>query len=79
MGHEKGIPDMATFTAKEIAAKFETDARTLRKFLRSDARAQGTETPGKGHRYAIEARQVRSLQKRFNDWVKVQEVAETDE
>lgn len=56
-------------TPKEIAADFETDARTLRKFLRSQAKANGTETPGKGSRWAIEARTMRSLRKQFDAWV----------
>ena len=55
-------------TPKELAVQLDTDARTVRKFLRSDAKANGTETPGKGSRWEIEARSVRSLQKRFNAW-----------
>jgi hypothetical protein len=56
-------------TAKEVAQALDTDPRTLRKFLRADAKANGTETPGKGSRYAIEAKQVRSLKTRFNRWI----------
>lgn len=55
-------------TPKELAVKFESDARTVRKFLRNDAKVNGTETPGKGSRWEIEAKTVRTLQKRFNDW-----------
>lgn len=58
-----------TLTAKEVATRFETDARTLRKFLRADAKALEAETPGKGSRYAIEAKSLRSLRKRFDAWV----------
>lgn len=58
-----------TITPKELATRFETDARTIRKFLRKDAEVNGTETPGKGSRWEIEAKQVRSLQKRFSAWV----------
>lgn len=57
-----------TMTPKEIAAQFGTDPRTLRKFLRTDARDRGAETPGKGSRWEIEARSVRSLRKRFDVW-----------
>lgn len=57
-----------TLSAKEVAEKFGTDGRTLRKFLRADAKEQGTETPGKGGRYSIEAKKVQSLQKRFDKW-----------
>lgn len=57
---------MATITAKELAVACETDARTVRKFLRSDA---NTISPvGKGSRYAIEKRQVKSLTKAFKAW-----------
>ena len=59
---------MAQITAKEFAAKVGTDGRTARKFLRADAKEQGTETPGKGSRWAIEARSVKSLAKRFAAW-----------
>jgi hypothetical protein len=55
---------MATITAKELAEKCDTDARTVRKFLRSHFE----ETPGKGSRYAIEKRQVKSLVTAFNKW-----------
>src|SRR5688500_37512 len=65
----KGMMRMAkTLTAKELAEKLGTDGRTVRKFLRSDARSNGSETPGKGPRWVIEANQVRSLQKRFDAW-----------
>lgn len=55
-----------TLTPAELAVTFETDARTVRKFLRSvtDRDAQ----PGKGSRWAIEARKVASLRKRFDKW-----------
>lgn len=55
---------MATITAKELAAKLDTDPRTVRKFLRSHL----DETPGKGSRYAIEGKQVASLKKAFRVW-----------
>lgn len=58
-----------TLTAKEIATRFNTDPRTLRKFLRNDAKVNDTETPGKGSRYAIEAKSLKSLQKRFDAWI----------
>jgi hypothetical protein len=64
---------MATITAKELANRLDTDPRTVRKFLRDNAKAQGGEvgkdTPGKGKRYAIEAREVASLKKGFAAWV----------
>jgi hypothetical protein len=58
---------MATMrTVKEIAQDFETDPRTLRKFLRDTLPLD--EQPGKGSRYAIEAKQVRSLKTKFIAW-----------
>ena len=59
---------MATIlTAKAVAAKLETDPRTLRKFLRSND--SGIERVGKGNRYEIEAKAVRSLKVKFDRWV----------
>jgi hypothetical protein len=62
-----------TLSIKEVALKFDTTPRTLRKFMRRDAIDNGGEvgidTPGKGKRYAIEAKSLRSLQTRFNAWV----------
>ena len=57
-----------TMTPKEISLEWGTDAKTLRKFLRADIRAKGGENPGKGQRWAIDARSLKSLQKRFDAW-----------
>lgn len=57
-----------TMTTADIATALDTDPRTLRKFLRDDAKAQGTTTPGKGSRYAIEKKALRSLRTRFAKW-----------
>ena len=58
---------MATIiSAKELAVRLETDPRTVRKFLRSHFEKDAQ--PGKGSRYAIEAKQVRSLKKAFTVW-----------
>lgn len=70
---------MAQITAKEFAAKVGTDGRTARKFLRADAKEQGTDAPGKGSRWAIEARSVKSLSKRFAAWDAARTAAESDE
>lgn len=62
---------MATLNTTEVATEFGTDARTLRKFLRSP---QGTDsTVGKGARWSIEKRDLRSLRKRFENWSAAQE------
>lgn len=61
---------MAQFTTAQVAEKFETTPRTLRKFLRADARANDNadSLPGKGSRYAIEGKQLAPMKKRFNAW-----------
>lgn len=61
-----------TLTPKEIAQQFGTNPKTLRKFLRSDAKGKGVESPGKGGRWAIPATSLKSLQKRFDAWKAVQ-------
>jgi hypothetical protein len=62
---------MAQFTTTEVAEKFETTPRTLRKFLRADAReaGKGDTLPGKGARYAIEGKDLAGMRKRFKVWV----------
>lgn len=64
----KGMIEMATMTTADIATELNTTPRTLRKFLRADAKAKGATTPGKGARYAIEKRELRSLRTRFAAW-----------
>ena len=61
---------MAQFTTTEVAEKFETTPRTLRKFLRADAknREVADTLPGKGSRYAIEGRDLQAMKKRFKKW-----------
>lgn len=61
---------MAQFTTAQVAEKFGTTPRTLRKFLRADARAndRGDSLPGKGSRYAIEGKDLAPLKKRFATW-----------
>lgn len=68
---------MAQFTTAEVAEKFNTSPRTLRKFLRADAKAQDAADtlPGKGSRYAIEGKALAGLKKRFAAW----QVAQAEE
>lgn len=68
------------FTTSEVAEKFGTTPRTLRKFLRSDARAagQGDTLPGKGSRYAIEGKALAPLKKRFGAWQVAQAEAKAE-
>lgn len=66
-----------TLTPAEFALEIGTDARTARKFLRSDA-GMGTKV-GKGQRWAIEARQVRSLKTKFSKWDEARNAAKVPE
>lgn len=52
-------------TTTEVATEFGTDARTLRKFLRSEERGVG-----KGARYALPGskRDLTAMRKRFTAW-----------
>lgn len=61
---------MTALTTIDVAAKFETTPRTLRKFLRADARAndRGDTLPGKGSRYALESKTLPAMRKRFLKW-----------
>lgn len=67
---------MATITVTDLALELDTDARTARKFLRSitDADAQ----PGKGSRWAIEKREVRSMKSKFTKFIAAAEKARLD-
>ncbi len=62
----EGMMKMQTTTA--LAADLNTNPRTLRKFLRSDA--SGVEAVGKGSRYALPTakREVAALKKKFDAW-----------
>lgn len=55
-------------TPKELAQKLDTDPRTVRKFLRKNARDNGSETPGKGSRWEIDSKTVPALRKGFKIW-----------
>lgn len=56
-------------TPKEIAAEWGISAKTLRKFLRAHAKDNSLETPGKGGRWAIERKSLKSLQKGFTAYI----------
>ncbi len=71
---------MAQFTTTEVAAKFETTPRTLRKFLRADARDRNAadSLPGKGSRYTLEGKDLAPMKKRFAKWSAAEAVAKAD-
>ncbi len=54
---------MAQITTAELSTELGTDARTARKFLRSIT--PKADQPGKGSRWAIEKRDLRSLKSQF--------------
>lgn len=57
-----------TLNPKELAIALDSDARTVRKFLRSNESGIAGNAPGKGGRWAIEAKLVRSLKGKFAKW-----------
>lgn len=57
-------------SAKEVAEKIGTDAKTLRVFLRAERRGVGA-----GKKYVFKASEVASLKKRFIVWQKEREEA----
>ena len=56
------------YTPAELAPLFRTDAKTLRIFLRADAKDRGLQAPGKGSRWAIPAADRSSMAARFRRW-----------
>lgn len=68
---------MTTYTTAEVAEKLETTPRTLRKFLRADAKERNTtdSLPGKGSRYALAGKEIAPLKKRFTKWQAAEAVA----
>lgn len=57
-----------TMTTADLASALDTDPRTLRKFLRSDA--SPVESVGKGKRYSLPATKaaITDFGKKFNAW-----------
>lgn len=63
-----------TMTAKEMAEAIGTDGKTFRRCVRSLFKAAGgsvgTDTPGRGRRYAFKASETDVWQARFDAWRK---------
>lgn len=53
-------------TPADLATELGSDARTVRKFLRSITPRD--EQPGKGSRWNIEKKELRSLRSKFSKW-----------
>jgi hypothetical protein len=56
--------NMATLSPKDLAEAWDSDPKTVRRFLRSLA----SDRPGKGGRWIIEAEDLKALQESWNDW-----------
>lgn len=65
-------------TPADLAEEIGTTAKICRKFLRDNARENGMEIPGKGSRWAIEKKSVRSLKAKFAKWNAAQESARAE-
>lgn len=62
-------------TTADVATEFDTTPRNLRKFLRDDARGRDLPIVGKGSRWSIARKDLRSLRSRFAKWEKAQDEA----
>lgn len=62
---------MNTVTATELAESFDSDPKTVRKFLRQMTVKE--QQPGRGHRWAIPGgkRDITRLKKQFESWREV--------
>ena len=58
---------MATINIQDFAAALEANPRTVRKFLRSVTPVENQ--PGKGGRWQIEKKDLRSLKKKFETFL----------
>lgn len=69
-GDDRGEQEMAeqsaTLSAKQVATKLGTDAKTFRRFLRSNACT--VEPVGQGGRYEFHTKDVGSLKEQFSSW-----------
>lgn len=62
------LKERDTYTAKQVASRCGTDAKTMRKFFRS---AHSTVKPvGQGGRYEFDAKDLPKIQKEFTAWSK---------
>lgn len=60
------MPDRDEYTAKQVATRIGTDAKTLRKFFRSSAST--VEPVGQGGRYVFDAADMPKIKKEFDAW-----------
>ena len=60
---------MAQFTAAQVAEKFDTTPREVRKFLRSVADPDTFPAPGRGGKWMIEGKALNSLRPKFRAYI----------
>jgi len=65
----------SVYSAKQVATRIGTDAKTLRKFFRSSA--SPFDAVGQGGRYEFPASQLPDIQKAFNAWTNGKTTAST--
>lgn len=63
---ESDLPERETYTAKQVATRIGTDAKTLRKFFRSSAST--VEPVGQGGRYEFAAEDMKKIRDEFTKW-----------
>lgn len=63
---EEGPPERDEYTAKQVATRIGTDAKTLRKFFRSAAST--VEPVGQGGRYVFDASDLPKIRAEFTKW-----------
>jgi hypothetical protein len=69
------LKDRDTYTAKQVATRCGTDAKTMRKFFRSSAST--VEPVGQGGRYEFDAKDMPKIKKEFDTWRKKSEARST--
>lgn len=61
------LKERETYTAKQVAMRCGTDAKTMRKFFRSSF--SSTEAVGQGGRYEFDAKDMPKIKKEFHAWL----------
>jgi len=61
------LKERETYTAKQVAMRCGTDAKTMRKFFRSSF--SSTEAVGQGGRYEFDAKDMPKIKKEFREWL----------
>ena len=68
---------MATINIQDLSTALEANPRTVRKFLRSVTPVE--DQPGKGGRWQIEKKDLRSLKKKFETYIEEHTRTSNDE